>query len=168
MNSHKIRFSNVISSVNFENGALVIKQFRLFAFILMFLFLATIVYFGFIHKSEMPLIVQIGIGFSSFFLIWGLWDVATSKVYFSYIPDIDFLQIMAKKKKFKLNFQGQGKQFLTLKTKEGFSNDAGEKTYEVVLVFSNDQCEIPLSLSGGSSQEAATKILEEWRTKLSM
>ena len=109
MQDKKIKFSNVISTVKIERGVLKIRQLRLFALTFMIGFLGSLIWIGLNVAQKFPLIVQAGLLFSGLILVWGVYDVATSKVVFNYFIESDLVQIKARKKAFKLNYNGSAK-----------------------------------------------------------
>jgi len=161
----KITFSNIVSSISIDGGILEIKQHRYFALsVLTFLFVMC----GYLlFYQTLPPIVQIGIGFSLLFLVWGSYDVLTTQVSFQYRISEKYLSIQAQRKRFKLRYQGWAEGRLSLEVIEGMSNDAGEDTFQVVLFYKDQNCSIPFVLTDGiPSTEKAGEKRQEWAEKL--
>lgn len=167
--SKKIEFSNIISTVKMKSGSLVIKQLRLFALSFMIFFLIALVYLGLTIGLKFPIIVQISLSLGVLILVWGIYDVFTTKVSFLYNIQSDFLQIKASRKDFRLNYNGQGRGHLSLSTKKDFKTDSNQDRYLVVLKYKDSLCEIPFVLSGSfSSLESAEEGVLEWEEKLNL
>lgn len=167
--SKKIKFSNVISTVRLKRGQLKIRQLRLVALVFMSGFLGVLIWLGLEKGQDFPLIIKICLGFSGCFLAWGVIDVLTSRVSFAYRPASDFLEIKARRKSFKLNYKGTGKDRLSLSVKKQMSGKSNRDSFCVILTYEDNECHIPFGLTGGfSERNQAEKELESWAGKLNL
>lgn len=164
-----IIFSNIVSSVKIKNDVLKINQLRFFALTCIVLFLGTLIWIGFYRAHAFPFIIKLSIGFSGLILIYALYDIWTSKVSFTYYTVSDLLQIKARRRGFKLNYNGPGKPALSLSIQKQMRGKSNQERFGVVLKYSDSHCSIPFLLSGGhTSREKAQSDLQIWKEKLSL
>lgn len=167
--SKKVRFSNVISTVRFERGLLKIRQLRLVALAFMALFLGVLIWLGLDRMGDLPWFVIGCLLFTGVFLVWGIVDVLTTRVSFSFRPASDYLEVKARRKSFRLNYKGTGKERLSLTVQRHAKDKANRSRYCVILNYSDQDCHIPFALTGSFLEESKAKSeLEAWAEKLSL
>lgn len=169
MEKGKIKFSHVISTVQFERGELKIKQLRLPVLILIGVFLCVLVWLGVYKGSEFPLIIQISLGFSILILLWALFDISTMRISFLYRPASDYLKLNARRRNLSVSYTGTAQQRLSLGIQNGIGTNTTRAHFFVVLNYEDDQCHIPFTLSGGfHKKEKAEEQLNVWSEKLGL
>ncbi|MAZ49388.1 MAG: hypothetical protein CME65_12585 [Halobacteriovoraceae bacterium] len=169
MANKKIIFSNIVSKVKLKNDILKIDQLRFFALICIVLFLGVLTWLGFNRANEFPLIIKLSMSLGGLILLYALYDISTSKVSFTYYIGSDLLQIKAKRRGFKLNYNGPGKSALSLITQKQMRGKSNRERFGVVLKYNDNECSIPFLLSGGhTSPEKAQLDLLRWEKKLNL
>ena len=163
----KIRFSKIMSKVQFDKGALQIQQLQGLALVLMGVFLGVLIWLIIERGAHMPLLIQLGIGLAVIILLWGLYDVATTKVQLIYQPQNDLLILKAQRRGFRLHYNGSAKERLFLSVQKQMTGKSNIQRFMVQLSYEDNRCHIPFVLEGNFHNQAeAAQELQNWQQKL--
>ena len=161
----KKNFSIYLSKIDFNGEVLTIQGRTTVTFVLVAAMLAACLY---VLTLELPIIIFLSNCLGILMLLYILWDLWRAESSLHYNVFRDQLKIVRRSRGKSLNYDGSGRQHLSVEIRREPKTDFTE-SYSVELVFNNrtSRARFPLQLFSMRKEDALAKQ-EAWRQSLNL